>query len=354
MKIVSILGTRPNFTKEFSINTQCKKYKIQEVLVHTGQHYDYEMSQTFFEELELPKPDYINSIIKGTPGYETATMLAFIEQVLLQENPDVTLVYGDVNSTIAGALASAKLKIPVAHIEAGLRSGFFYNPEELNRKATDVLSEYLFPHIKSAYNSLINENFPKDKIFLFGDVVKDSLLQIVDKLNIKITEGDYYLCTVHREENTENKERLANIIKALIESEKKIILPLHPRTLNKIKEFKLYQLITESKNIELLPPQGFISFIKLLAGCNKFLTDSGSARREAYILKKPVITLINIIWVKEMVECGWNKIVDSNKDKIINAIYNHQPKFKNMPEIFGDGFAAKKIIKKLIQLHYKS
>lgn len=349
MKIASIIGTRPNFTKEFAINSVCKGKGVKEILIHTGQHYDYEMSQVFFKELHLPRPDYINSIIKGPQGYETATMLAFIEQVLLQEKPNVTIVYGDVNSTVAGALASAKLKIPVAHIEAGLRSSDYYNPEEINRRVADSCSELLFPHIRKAYESLMEEGYPEDRVFLYGDIVKDSVLKIVKQKKIKIQKGDYLLCTIHRAENTDSRERMSSIVNALVKCGRSVKFPIHPRTLDVLKNYKLYAQLESADNVEILPPQGFLEFIRLLAGCDRFMTDSGSARREAYILEKPVIVPINLIWIQEMVDCGWSSIVDADEKHIIDAIHNHSPSFENRPEIFGDGLAAERIIDKIIE-----
>lgn len=349
MKIASIIGTRPNFTKEFAINSICKEKGIKEILIHTGQHYDYEMSQLFFKELHLPRPDYINSIIKGPQGYETATMLAFIEQVLMQEKPDVTIVYGDVNSTVAGALASVKLKIPVAHIEAGLRSTEFYNPEEINRRVADACSELLFPHIKEAFDALMKEGYSKDRVFLYGDIVKDSLMKIIEQKDIKVRKGDYILCTIHRAENTDSVERMTNIVNALAKCNKKVKLPIHPRTRDSLRNYNLYGKLEEADNVEILPPQGFLEFVKLIAGCDKFVTDSGSARREGYILGKPIIVPINLIWVQEMVDCGWSLIADADESKIVDAIHNHNPSFDNRPEIFGDGKAAERIIDKILE-----
>lgn len=349
MKIASIIGTRPNFTKEFAINSICNEKGVKEVLIHTGQHYDYEMSQLFFRELHLPRPDYINSIIKGPQGYETATMLAFIEQVLMQEKPDVTIVYGDVNSTVAGALASVKLKIPVAHIEAGLRSTEFYNPEEINRRVADACSELLFPHIKKAYDALIREGYSKDRVFLYGDIVKDSLMKIIEQKDIKVRKGDYILCTIHRAENTDSVERMTNIVNALTRCNKKVKFPVHPRTKDSLKNYNLYDRLEKASNIEILPPQGFLDFVELIAGCDKFITDSGSARREGYILGKPIIVPINLVWVQEMVDCGWSSIVDADESKIVDAIYNHNPSLDSRPEIFGDGKAAERIIDKILE-----
>ena len=241
-------------------------------------------------------------------------------------------------------------KMPVAHIEAGLRSpGFFYNPEEINRKVADACSELLFPHIREAYDALMMEGYSKDRVFLFGDIVKDSLIKIMEQKNIIIHKGNYILCTIHRAENTDSVERMTNIVNALIKCDKKVKFPLHPRTREYLKSYNLYDKLKEADNIEILPPQGFLEFVELMADCEKFITDSGSARREGYILKKPIIVPINLVWVQEMVDCGWSAIVDADEKKLIDAVHNHNPSIKNMPEIFGDGSAAERIIDKILE-----
>jgi len=348
MKILSVVGTRPNFIKEYSFNKVCKDKGVDEIILHTGQHYDYQMSQLFFKELDIPKPHYINEILKGRVGYETATMLSFIEEVLIEEKPDVTLVYGDVNSTLAAGIASAKLRIPVAHIEAGLRSGFKYNPEEINRKVADAVSDVLFPHIKEAYDSLMKEGYDEKDVFLFGDIMKDSLRRIIDEFSIKVENEGYVFATVHRQENTDNEERLRNILKGFIESGVHIKFPVHPRTKNKMLEFDLYDKLVNSKNVEVLEPVGYLDSIRMIASSDKVITDSGGVRREAYMLGKPVISLINIIWVPSMLECGWKRIADANTENIIDALHNHNPKGER-PEIFGDGRTSEKIIDVLLE-----
>ena len=349
MKVMTVVGTRPNFTKEFAMAKALKTRDIEEILVHTGQHYDYEMSQTFFDGLELPKPKYINEIMKsGYHGDETAAMLTFLEQVLLREKPDVTLVYGDVNSTVAAALASVKLKIPVAHVEAGLRCEHFYNPEEINRRVTDAMSELLFPHIKSAYDSLIAENYPKSNVICPGDIVMDSLMMVMGATGIKTSDEGYILMTVHRAENTESQDRMGNIVNSIIASGRKIKFLIHPRTRNVLVKYSLLDKLSKCKNIELLGPAGFIEFVKLLAGASKVITDSGGVRREAYILKKPVINISEFIWVPEMVEAGWSLCVRDNPKAIADAINNFTPPSKH-PIIFGNGTAATRIANELFE-----
>lgn len=354
MKVFTVVGTRPNFTKEYAISRALQAQGIDEVLVHTGQHYDYEMSQTFFDGLNLPKAKYINSIVKtGYHGDETASMLTFLEQVLLIEQPDVTLVYGDVNSTLAAALAAVKLRIPVAHIEAGLRCEHYYNPEEINRRLTDAMSELLFPHIQSAYDSLIAENYNPDNVILPGDIVMDSLLMVARETQIQVKTGDYLLMTVHRSENTDSKERMTNIVDAVIRSEKPIRFLVHPRTRQVLIRYSLLDRLQKAPNIEILRPANFVGFVEQLAGASKVITDSGGVRREAYIFGKPVINISEFIWVPEMVKAGWSLPVGYDPLKIIDAIHHFQPTGPR-PPIFGDGNAAPRIVDELVKRYSKT
>lgn len=349
MKVISVVGTRPNFTKEYAMAKALAAVGAEEVLVHTGQHYDYEMSKTFFDGLALPSPRYFNEIIKsGYHGDETALMLSFLEQVLISERPDVTLVYGDVNSTVAAALASVKLHIPVAHVEAGLRCEHFYNPEEINRRVTDVMSELLFPHIRSAYDSLMAEGYAPDRVILPGDIVMDSLLLVQKKQNIRISDQKYFLMTLHRAENTDSFERMTRIVKAVIESGCKVIFLVHPRTRNALVKYSLLDRLNKSKNIEIRGPAGFIDFVKLLAGASKVITDSGGVRREGYIFKKPVINISEFIWVREMVEAGWSAQVRDDPVKIKEAMHHFTPP-QTHPPIFGNGEAAQRIAEELMK-----
>jgi len=348
MKIVSVVGTRPNFMKEYSLHRAFREHGIEEIIVHTGQHYDFEMSMLFFQELSIPSPNYIAEVIKGNHGRQTGAMLSFVEEVLTEERPQLTIVCGDVNSTVAGALASSKLRIPVAHIEAGLRSSSYYNPEEINRRVADTCSEILFPHIQEAYDSLMHEGYSPQNVFLPGDVMKDTLLSVQREFNITAERGNYHLVTLHRAENTDHPERLSAIVTALIESGADYVFPIHPRTSTMLKRFGLYEKLDECKRVNLLPPLGYLDFMRYLAGADKVLTDSGGVRREAYILKKPVIVLIDIIWVQSMVDQGYALIVDADHDKIIEAIANFDPP-EERPNLFGEGDASKKIAKTLVE-----
>lgn len=348
MRIASIIGTRPNFIKEFPFHRAAQDAGVEEILIHTGQHYDYVMSEIFFQQLKLPKPHYINEVMKGRHGQETAGMLTFIEDVLMHERPDVTLVYGDVNSTLAGALASAKLRIPVAHVEAGIRSHARFNPEEINRRMTDAASDILFPNTQVAYEALIQEGRSADDTFLVGDIVRDSLELVLKEQKIQPARGDYLVATLHREENTDSPERLRTILDGLRRSNRRIVFPIHPRTRKRLEQFNLTELVTSSGNIEMKETMGYVEFIRLLAGADKVLTDSGGVRREAYLLGKPVIGLIDIVWVPAMVACGWKKIADADTQAILQAIEHHEPTGPR-PELFGDGKAASRMVEILRQ-----
>lgn len=342
MKVLSVAGTRPNIIQEVLLNRIFKERGIDEVLIHSGQHYDYKMSQNFFEEFNLPKPDYHLSISSGMPARQMAEIMTAAEEIIQQEKPTVTMVHGDVNSTLAVALASVRHHIPVAHIEAGLRTPYLYNPEEINRKLTDHISELLFPHIQEAHDSLLLENFDPKSIYMVGDIVNDTLQYTLNEFNITPQIGDYLVATIHRAENVNKPERMQAIMEALVESGERIIFPVHPNTRNKLEQYGLMPLLKGTR-IELIEPLKYREFVELLAGCKKLVTDSGGARREGYILGKPVIVAVEINWVHAMVECGWSVIAGPDKAKLLDAIQNLNPPTER-PDIFGDGKAAEKMV----------
>lgn len=253
MKIASIVGVRPNFNKEMLINKYLKEKGIDEILIHAGQHYDYKMSKIFFRDCELPEPDYRLDVPTGSYGKQTAEILSKTEEILVKEKPDATLVYGDVNTTLAGAIASTKLKIPVVHIEAGIRTNARYNPEEINRRLSDHASDLLFAPTKDSYDKLIKENFSRNDVYLPGDIVKDNLMHTIKKYGIKINVNNYYVLSLHREENVSSEKRMKNIFDGLIESKKRIIFPVHPRTKQKLEEYGIYGKI-KNRNIEITDP----------------------------------------------------------------------------------------------------
>ncbi len=347
LKILSIVGTRPNFIKEVLINRRLKLLGVEEVLVHTGQHYDHEMSDVIFDQLEIPAPDYQLEVPTGSHARQTAAILTGVEEILLREKPDVTLVYGDVTSTLAGALASAKLRIPVAHVEAGIRTDARFNPEEINRRVTDQLSSLLLTNTEDATVTLLREGFSPSDVVFTGDVMQDILMQTVATLGLEPHRGDYHLATIHRAENVEDPGRLTEIVEGFTTSGERILFPVHPRTRKRLQDFGLMERLERSGNVELMPPVGYKDFVTLLAGANKVLTDSGGVRREAYILGKPVIVLIEITWFPAIARCGWKRIAGANQQAILEALRNFTPPAER-PPIFGDGHAHERIVDALL------
>ena len=348
MKIITVIGARPQFIKAAAVSNKLRK-NHEEVLVHTGQHYDNNMSDIFFDELGIPKPNYNLNIGSGNHGYQTGNMLIELESLYLKEKPDLVLVYGDTNSTLEGALAASKLLIPVAHIEAGLRSFNMKMPEEQNRVLTDHISKYLFAPTDTAIKNLKNENITEN-VFNTGDVMFDAIKLFKEKaletstvlIDNNISPNEYILSTIHRAENTNDINRLKNIINALNECEKNIVLPLHPRTHKFIKDYGL----TINDNIKIIAPVGYLDMINLENNSQKIVTDSGGVQKEAYFLQKPCITMRDETEWIETVENGWNTIVGSNKEKILDAIINFNPKGEQKM-VFGYGNAADIISEKL-------
>ena len=348
IKIVTILGARPQFIKAGALSRKLKtENEIEEVLVHTGQHYDNAMSEVFFEELQLPKPQYNLGLGGLSHGAMTGRMIEKIEEILSQEKPHFTLVYGDTDSTLAGALASVKLHIPIIHIEAGLRSFNLAMPEEVNRILTDRISKILFVPTQNAMQNLRNEGFLNFdcRIVQSGDIMQDVALhyaKIAKKPTLEIPHT-FALCTIHRAENTDCIYRLQEIFTALREIAKQtqVILPLHPRT-QKI----LMQKNISTQGVTILEPVSYLEMIYLLQSCKLVLTDSGGLQKEAYFFKKPCLTLRDETEWVELVEKGYNTIVGANKEKIIQGFLkiadNSSIEFCNA--LYGEGKAAEIII----------
>lgn len=345
MKVLTVVGARPQFIKAAAVSNILRT-KHDEILVHTGQHYDENMSRIFFDELQIPKPDYNLGVGSGGHGNQTGNMLIKLEEIYMKENPDIILVYGDTNSTLAGALCGSKMLIPVAHVEAGLRSFNMNMPEEQNRILTDHISKFLFVPTVSAINNLKNEGLEKN-VYNVGDVMFDANLHfrkkaeekshILDTLNL--TNNDYILTTIHRAENTNDISRLKNIIYALNHSGKTIVLPLHPRTKKYLDDYSLKFM----DNIKVIDPVGYLDMISLEMHASKIVTDSGGVQKEAFFMNKPCITMRDETEWIETVEDGWNVIVGTDSNKILDAILNFVPK-NNQSNIFGDGNAASKIL----------
>lgn len=341
MKIITIVGARPQFIKAATVSRQLMNNDlINEIIVHTGQHYDKNMSEIFFEELKISKPNYNLEVGSGSHGVQTAMMLTRIEEVLLKEKPSKVLVYGDTNSTIAGALAAVKLSIPVSHVEAGLRSFNRDMPEEINRIGTDHFSNVLFTPTPTAMENLKNEGLDHRAIFS-GDVMYDSIIfykKIVsNNLNIFHVSDlptKYYLATIHRPANTDNKEKLKGILTAFSKLNLPVVLPVHPRTRKIIAE-----QFDKFSNIILIDPVGYLQMISLLLKSEKVLTDSGGLQKEAYFLQKQCITLRKETEWMETLHDNWNTLVGANVKKIINAVKTNITNIEQKNN-FGEGNAA--------------
>ncbi len=357
MKILTILGARPQFIKAGSVSREIAKYKeIEEVIVHTGQHYDANMSDIFFEEMQIPKPNYFLGIGGKSHGAMTGQMIEKIEEVCLKENPDWVMVYGDTNSTLAGAIVASKLHIKLAHVEAGLRSFNMKMPEEVNRILTDRVSQILFCPTDTAVENLKNEGYDNldVKVVKSGDVMQDGAM-FYKKLalepkqiqNSKFKIQNYILCTIHRAENTDNEQRLRDIFEVLneIAKEKQIILPLHPRTKNILNNLKL-----NIQNLTLIDPVGYLEMVWLIDNCSLVMTDSGGLQKEAYFFEKQSITLRDETEWVELVELGVNSLVGADYTKIIDA-YKNNSTFNTQHSklnLYGGGKASENIIKELI------
>ncbi|WP_297890101.1 UDP-N-acetylglucosamine 2-epimerase (non-hydrolyzing) [Sulfurihydrogenibium sp.] len=357
MKILTVLGARPQFIKAAVVSREIKKHPdIKEIIIHTGQHYDINMSDIFFEQMQIPKPDYYLGINGKSHGAMTGQMMEKIEEVAIKENPDWILVYGDTNSTLAGALVASKLHIKLAHVEAGLRSFNMKMPEEINRILTDRVSNLLFCPTDTAVENLKKEgfdNFPYAKIVKVGDVMYDAYLyyrQFAKKPeNVKV-EKDFALCTIHRAENTDNTDRLKNILEALkeIAEDLQVILPLHPRT-KKIIESKNINV----DNIAIIEPVGYFEMLWLLENCRFVLTDSGGLQKEAFFAKKPCITLREETEWVELVNVGVNKLVGADKEKIVSIAKGIDEYFNDfnsvVSDLYGDGKSGEKIVECLVR-----
>lgn len=354
VKIVTIIGARPQFVKIPLVSTEIRKF-AKEIIIHTGQHYDVNMSDVFFHELKIPKPNYHLGVGSSSQGKQTGQMLEKIEEILLKEKPDLVIIYGDTNSTIAGALAAAKLHIPVAHVEAGMRSYNREMPEEINRVVSDHISDLLFCPTRSSAKILKGEGVTKG-VYWVGDVMCDIQLKIrnpkpeirktMNKYNIEPKK--YLLATVHRQENTDVRENLENIITAFTKIKETIIFPVHPRTKKYIKLYKLDSVIDKSAHIHLIEPIGYKDMITLESNAKMVLTDSGGVQKEAYLAHVPCITLRNETEWIETAQAGWNKLVGTDVKKIVKFTQNFPSaswKRKTHPNFLGDGKAYMKIAK---------
>lgn len=362
MKIVTVVGARPQFIKAAPFSDLFRK-KYSEVLVHTGQHYDQNMSGLFFSELSIPLPDYNLAVGSGNHGMQTARMLEKIEDILLKEKPDGVVVYGDTNSTLAGALAASKLHIPVFHVEAGLRSYNRLMPEEQNRVLTDHLSTLLLCPTKTALNNLAKEGITEG-VYFTGDIMYDAVLRFSqlserrygsgawlretansnNNEDLKLSAKNYYLATIHRAENTDNKDRLQGIFKAFGKLDKPVVMPMHPRTRHLLGA----SISSLASNIIVVEPVGYLLMLYLTANAYMVLTDSGGLQKEAYFLKTPCTTLRGETEWIETLENGWNVISAVDSASIIrNATRPLNCSQYDQQLEFGEGRAAEVIVDRI-------
>lgn len=359
-KIVTIIGARPQFVKAAVVSQALNRAGMfEEIIVHTGQHYDENLSEIFFAELGIPEPAYHLGVGSGTHAVQTARMLEAIEGLLIRENPQAVLIYGDTNSTLAGALAAAKLRIPIAHVEAGLRSQNRDMPEEINRIVADHLSALLFAPTTGAVAQLQKEGISMANICLVGDVMYDAALtygsrsdavsRVIETFTLR--DSEYALCTVHRAENTDDESRLRAIIEVLNNVARKlpVILPLHPRTLSALKRIGLDRSVGEG--IRLLPPLGYLDIIALQKNAAVIITDSGGVQKEAFFYRVPCVTLRNETEWKELVDLGWNRLADLNDvtGSIRTILESIGRSGIQDVEPYGRGDAADKIVQILSQ-----
>jgi len=366
VKIACVVGARPNFMKIAPILEAMRKYpQLQPiplnkggqgvVLVHTGQHYDYEMSGVFFEDLNIPEPNIHLGVGSGSHAVQTAKIMIEFEKVVLECKPDLVLVVGDVNSTLACALVAAKENIPVAHVEAGIRSFDKSMPEEINRILTDAVSDYLFVPTEHGCANLRREGIPEEKIFLVGDVMIDTLLKYKDKAvttpileNLGLQKGNYALMTMHRPHNVDIKENLIKILRAIqeIQSKIKIVFPMHPRTHRRIEEFQLSEKLSNMKNLIVIEPVGYLRFLNLMMNSKFVLTDSGGMQEETTVLNIPCLTLRENTERPETIDGGTNTLVGNDTQRIIEEsfkILDGHGKTGTYPELW-DGWASERIV----------
>lgn len=379
LKVLTVVGARPQIIKGAAVSRAFKKNhstEVQEIIVHTGQHYDFNMSEVFFTELGIPKPGYNLNVGSAMHGAQTAAMISGIEEILLKEKPSCIILYGDTNSTLAGAIAASKLHVPVVHVEAGLRSFNKKMPEEINRIVCDHVSTLLFTPTKTGMQNLLREGFKSDnkkpysadnpKIFHCGDVMYDNSLffseiaeektDIIEKLQLK--RGKFILATIHRDTNTDNPERLTSLFEALTEiSESKnldVIVPLHPRTSKLLQSNlpqNLYKNVTEGKKIKIVLPVSFLEMISLEKNSKFIMTDSGGVQKEAFFFKKPVIILREETEWVEIVKNKTGVLTGVDKNKILKAV-DHFTNANNLsfPNYYGDGKASEFICSEIVSL----
>ena len=348
-KILSVVGARPQFIKASPV-TKALREKFDEVLVHTGQHYDPDMSDVFFEELDIPRPDFSLGVGSKSHAAQTGGIMERLEEVLAREKPGLVLVYGDTNSTLAGALTAAKLNVPLAHVEAGLRSFDMAMPEEVNRVVTDRVSTLLFAPTPTAVANLKAEGI-REGVHLVGDVMVDALMEHAEKAErtsslmdqLGLAPRQFVVATVHRAANTDEHENLSRIVDILCSSPVQVVFPVHPRTKEALKRHGLEVRLSSARQVLLAPPLGYLDMLQLEKNARAVLTDSGGMQKEAYILGTPCITLRNETEWVETVEDGWNLLVGTEVQRASDALAHFQPASPRTDR-FGTGDASRRIV----------
>jgi UDP-N-acetylglucosamine 2-epimerase (non-hydrolysing) len=355
VKVAIVLGTRPEIIKMSPIIRGLEERGMEYFIIHTGQHYSYNLDQVFFEQLKLPQPKYNLRVGSGTHAEETGKMMIGIERVLLDEKPDIVLVEGDTNTVLAGALASVKVGVTLGHVEAGLRSFDRSMPEEINRIVADHVSDILFAPTEVAKRNLLREGIPEEKIFVTGNTIVDAVyqnLKLAETVNVPFADDDYFLVTVHRQENTDNPMRLRNIIEGLKLVKEyfntPIIYPIHPRTLKRIKEYDI-----DVEGLNLIEPLDYLSFLKLESKAKLIFTDSGGVQEEACILRVPCITLRYNTERPETLEVGANVLAGTEPKEILEKAKIMIDAKRDWENPFGDGRAATRIINIINEIKHK-
>jgi len=352
VKIAAVVGARPQFIKAAPVSREIRQHH-EEILVHTGQHYDENMSEVFFEALEMPRPDYNLGVGSGTHAEQTAEMMKGLAAVLEKEKPQFVLVYGDTNSTLAGALVASKMGVPLGHVEAGLRSYNRAMPEEINRVVADHLSLVLFCPTQTAVDNLTREGITRG-VHLVGDVMYDVALQsaqaarsrdVLARLGLR--PGEYVLVTMHRPQNVDDPEVLKEVVEALVHAGPTLVFPVHPRTRKSLEAFGLWDLLRSK--VRVVDPVDYLDFIALLMNASKVVTDSGGVQKEAYFFGIACVTLRDETEWIETVEDGWNALVGTETEDVLDAIKNFNPA-GTKSKSFGDGHAAEKIARVLDKL----
>lgn len=361
LKIINVVGARPNFMKVAPLHRAfVNSGKIESVICHTGQHYDAKMSSIFFEQLELPEPHIYLGINGGSHAEQTGQIMIEFEKILLEQKPDVVLVVGDVNSTLACSITAKKLQIKVVHVEAGLRSRDMAMPEEINRIVTDSLSDDLFVTEQSGLDNLRAEGVPAEKMHFVGHVMIDSLIYYLEKAekenileSLGLKPKSYILSTLHRPSNVDTESSLKNILDILkgMTEKYQVVLPLHPRTQNNLKKFGLNQEFENIKNLIVVEPQGYLPFLKLIKHAKALVTDSGGIQEETTYLKVPCITLRKNTERPITIQIGTNQLVKINRESVLNALEKQEQKNSSIPPLW-DGRAAERITQILLSKYF--